>query len=162
MKILADSCAKSRLGLIPSAARSTNDELMNGVTAVFKHCCNVQKDSSNPGFASWTFPLIRMLSHHLANCTKLPFILMSDDAEHDTSIGQPLRDANSKFIWINDPDDPGERVKIIVESRDKVVQLLEEHLNRNGGTFRMVPDLGEPVAEAAAPAARGGRRRSFD
>ena len=135
---------------------------MNGVTAVHKYYCNNSKDSSDPGDASWTFPLIRMLSHHLANCTKLPFILMSEQAEHDITVGQPLRDLNSKFVWVNDPDNTGDRIKIIVESRDDVVQLLEEHLNRNGGTFRMVPDLGEPVAEQPAPVARSGRQRSFD
>ena len=60
---------------------------------------------------------------------------MSDDAEHDTTIGQPLRDANSKFVWVDDPEDDRERIKIIVERRTSVVRSLEEHLNRNGGDF---------------------------
>ena len=75
---------------------------------------------------------------------------------------QPLRDLNSKCVWVDDPDNDGERIKIIVERRNDAVQLLEEHLNRNGGDFHVVADLGEPVEEEPAPAPRGGRRRSFD
>ena len=103
-----------------------------------------------------------MLSYHLTNYAKLPFVLMSNDAEHDVTVGQPLRDLNSKLIWINDPDDEASRIQIIVKHRDAVVRLLEEHLNRNGGNFHMVADLGEPAPEQPAPVRRGGRRRSFD
>ena len=87
---------------------------------------------------------------------------MSDDAEHDITFGQPLRDNNSTLIWIDDPDDAGSRIKIIVESRAAVVQLLEEHLNRDGGDFRMVSDLGPPAPAQPAPVARGACRGSFD
>ena len=66
------------------------------------------------------------------------------------------------LIWINDPDNAGNQIKIIVESRAAVVQLLEEHLNRDGGNFRMVNDLGPPAPAQPAPVARGARRRSFD
>ena len=87
---------------------------------------------------------------------------MSEQAEHDMTVGQRLRNLNLKFIWVNDPANTGDRIKIIVEKRPEVVRLLEEHLNRNGGDYHMVADLGEPVEEEPAPAPRGGRRRSFD
>ena len=70
----------------------------------------------------------------------------------DITIGQPLRDRNSKCVWVDDPDNAGERIKIIVERRNDVVQLLEEHLNRNGGDFHMAPDLGDPVPAEEQPA----------
>ena len=64
--------------------------------------------------------------------------------------------------FYNESDDKVENVPIILPEVAEVVQPLEEHLNRNGGTFRVAPDLGEPVAEQPAPVARGGHRRSFD
>ena len=80
----------------------------------------------------------------------------------DVTVGQPLRNLNSKLIWINDPDDEASRIQIIVERRDAVVRPLEEHLNRNGGNFHLVADLGAPAPAQPAPVVRGGHCRSFD
>ena len=93
-------------------------------------------------------------------------LLMEETQQHnaatDVAVGQRLRDLNSKLIWVDDPNNAGERIQIIVERRANVVRLLEEHLNRNGGNHHMVADLGAPAPEAPAPVRRGGRRRSFD
>ena len=79
-----------------------------------------------------------------------------------------MRQANSKLVWANDPQ-TGQRIQVIVdiqvivESRPGVVQLIEEHLNRNGGNCHMAQDLGPPPPVVQAPVVRRrGRRRSFD
>ena len=163
MVALTDLFLRSRIASPPSEARGSNNELMSAVTAASQHCLDDQKDSNNPGHAAWTFPIIRMMSHHMAHCTKLPFVVMADDADDDMAVGQPLRQANSRFVWANDPNNNGQRIKVIVESRPGVVQLIEEHLNRNGDNYRLAQDLGPPPPVAQAPVVRGrGRRRSFD
>ena len=50
-----------------------------------------------------------------------------------------------------------------VESRPGVIQLIEQHLNRNGDNYRVAQDLGPPPPVVQAPVVRRrGGRRSFD
>ena len=87
---------------------------------------------------------------------------MAGNEPDDDRIGRPLRERNSRLIWANDPS-AGQRVQVIVESRPGVIQLIEQHLNRNGDNHRMAQDLGPPPPVVQAPVARRrGRRRSFD
>ena len=87
---------------------------------------------------------------------------MAGNEADDDRVGRPLCERNSRLIWVNDPS-TGERVQVIVESRPGVIQLIEQHLNRNGDNYRMAQDLGPPPPVAQAPAVRRrGRRRSFD
>ena len=65
---------------------------------------------------------------------------MAENDAEDDRIGKPLRQANSKLVWANDPN-TGQRIQVIVESRPGVVQLIEEHLNRNGGDCHMAHHL---------------------
>ena len=88
---------------------------------------------------------------------------MAENDEEDERVGKPLRQANLKLIWVNDPANTGQRIQVIVKSRPGVVQLIEEHLNRNGDACHMAEDLGPPPPVAQAPVVRRrGRRRSLD
>ena len=151
-----------RIASVPCEACGSNDDIMNAAQAAFQHCLDDQRDGTNPGSSSWTFPIIRMMNCHIANYARLPFILMAGNEADDVRVGRPLRERNSRLIWVNDPS-AGERVQVIVESRPGVIQLIEQHLNRNGDNYRMAQDLGPPPPVAQAPPdCRRGRRRSFD
>ena len=58
--------------------------------AIKMSCISEIRDSNNPGGWTWTIPLVRLMNLHIANCTKLCPIHMSEDASVDDAVGVAL------------------------------------------------------------------------